>query len=99
MCLNNEYHPDYAGGVTDKWVFKYYDSAHDLHFENIQYWKKKMKKDCPTYFLLWRQMVYQEKLVPKLHPHERYIEVFLGGGSIFFRKDKAKINILNILMI
>ena len=32
MCLNNEYHPDYAGGVVDKWMFKYYDSAHDLVF-------------------------------------------------------------------
>tara|TARA_B100001250_G_scaffold14918_1_gene13010 strand:- start:24602 stop:24862 length:261 start_codon:yes stop_codon:yes gene_type:complete len=34
MCLNNEYHPDYAGGVVDKWMFKYYENAHDLI-----YWK------------------------------------------------------------
>lgn len=35
MCLNNEYHPDYAGGVIDKFVYKYYENAHDLI-----YWKK-----------------------------------------------------------
>ena len=34
MCLNNVYHPDYAGGVMDKCVFKYYENAHDLI-----YWK------------------------------------------------------------
>lgn len=27
--------------------------------------------------------------------HKRYIEVFVGGGSIFFRKNKVKVNILN----
>ena len=32
MCLVNAYHPDYAGGVVDKFVFEYYDSAHDLVF-------------------------------------------------------------------
>jgi hypothetical protein len=32
MCVNNEYHPDYAGGVVDKWMFKYYENAHDLIF-------------------------------------------------------------------
>ena len=36
MCLNNEYHPDYAGGVMDKWVFKYYENAHDLIFWKTQ---------------------------------------------------------------
>lgn len=34
MCLNNEYHPDYAGGVIDNFSFKYYENAHDLI-----YWK------------------------------------------------------------
>ena len=35
------------------------------------------------------------KLIPMIPPHRRYIEVFLGGGSMFFRKGKAEINILN----
>ena len=35
------------------------------------------------------------KLIPMMPPHKRYIEVFLGGGSIFFRKSKAELNILN----
>ncbi|MBC8299863.1 MAG: DNA adenine methylase [Pelagibacterales bacterium] len=36
-----------------------------------------------------------KKLIPMIPPHTRYIEVFLGGGSMFFRKGKAEINILN----
>jgi len=35
------------------------------------------------------------KLIPMIPPHVRYIEVFLGGGSMFFRKRKAKLNVLN----
>jgi DNA adenine methylase len=35
------------------------------------------------------------KLIPMMPPHKRYIEVFLGGGSIFFRKGKTELNILN----
>jgi len=34
MCVNDEYHPDYAGGVVDRWMFEYYENAHDLI-----YWK------------------------------------------------------------
>ena len=36
MCLVNAYHPDYAGGVVDKFVYKYYDIAHDLIFWKTQ---------------------------------------------------------------
>lgn len=36
-----------------------------------------------------------KKLISMIPPHKRYIEVFLGGGSMFFRKKKAKFNILN----
>jgi len=36
-----------------------------------------------------------KKLIPMIPPHKRYIEVFVGGGSMFFRKKKAEINILN----
>ena len=35
------------------------------------------------------------KLIPMIPSHRRYIEVFLGGGSMFFRKGKAELNILN----
>jgi len=57
-----------------------------------------MKNDCPTIFPYYGgKYSLSRKLVPKLHSHERYIEVFLGGGSMFFRKNKAKINILNDL--
>ena len=36
MCIANKYHPDYSGGVVDKWMYKYYDSAHDLVFWKTQ---------------------------------------------------------------
>ena len=29
------------------------------------------------------------KLIPMIPKHDRYIEVFLGGGSMFFRKCKV----------
>tara|TARA_X000001388_G_scaffold27426_3_gene19367 strand:+ start:6621 stop:7391 length:771 start_codon:yes stop_codon:yes gene_type:complete len=35
------------------------------------------------------------KFVPLIPPHERYFEVFSGGLSMFFRKEKAKWNVLN----
>lgn len=34
-------------------------------------------------------------LVPLIAPHSRYIEVFAGGLSMFFRKNKVKWNVLN----
>ena len=36
-----------------------------------------------------------KKLIPLISPHERYFEVFAGGLSMFFRKPKAKWNVLN----
>ncbi len=35
------------------------------------------------------------KLIPMIPPHRRYVEVFLGGGSMFFRKNKSELNVLN----
>ena len=34
---------------------------------------------------------------PLIPPHKLYIEPFLGGGTVFFNKDMAKINIINDL--
>ena len=57
-----------------------------------------MKDDCPTIFPYYGgKFSLSRQLVPMLHSHKRYIEVFLGGGSMFFRKNKAQINILNDL--
>lgn len=57
-----------------------------------------MKDNCPTVFPYYGgKYILSRKLVPMLHRHTRYVEVFFGGGSMFFRKDKAKINILNDL--
>jgi len=58
----------------------------------------KMKNDCPTVIPYYGgKYGLSKKLVPMLAPHERYFEVFFGGGSMFFRKEKAKLNILNDL--
>ena len=35
------------------------------------------------------------KLIPMIPRHDRYIEPFVGGGSMFFRKKKVDINIIN----
>lgn len=35
------------------------------------------------------------RLIPMLHPHERYIEMFAGGLSMFFRKPKVDWNVVN----
>ena len=34
-------------------------------------------------------------LVPMLHKHNRYIEMFAGGLSMFFRKPRVDWNIVN----
>ena len=53
---------------------------------------------CPTVIPYYGgKYGLSKQLVPLLQPHNRYIEVFFGGGSMFFRKNKAKYNVLNDL--
>ena len=56
-------------------------------------------KDCPVVIPYYGgKFELSRKLIPMLYsPHERYIEVFFGGGSMFFRKRKCKFNVLNDL--
>ena len=35
MCLDNQWHPDYAGGVIDKHMYTYYVKAHEIIFWRI----------------------------------------------------------------
>ena len=52
--------------------------------------------DCPIVLPYYGgKYEMSKKLIPLLPPHERYIEVFAGGLSMFFRKAKAKWNVLN----
>ena len=53
-------------------------------------------KDCPVILPYWGGKVQLSKqLVAMIPPHERYIEVFAGGLSMFFRKRKCKFNVIN----
>ena len=56
----------------------------------------KDRKDCPV-LLKWVGGKYQlsKKLIPLFPDHDTYIEPFFGGGSVYFRKAKAKYNIVN----
>ena len=52
--------------------------------------------ECPvviTYYGGKYEM--SRKIVRMIPKHDRYIEMFFGGGSVFFRKKKSKLNILN----
>jgi len=52
--------------------------------------------DCPIVLPYYGGKYEMSKtLIPLLPPHERYFEVFAGGLSMFFRKSKAKWNVLN----
>ena len=52
--------------------------------------------DCPIVIPYYGgKYTLSKKLVPLIPPHERYFEVFSGGLSMFFRKDKADWNVLN----
>ena len=52
--------------------------------------------DCPVIIPYYGGKVNLSKtLVPLICPHSRYIEVFAGGLSMFFRKHKVKWNVLN----
>ena len=52
--------------------------------------------DCPIVLPYYGgKYEMSKKLIPLISPHERYFEVFAGGLSMFFRKPKAKWNVLN----
>jgi len=52
--------------------------------------------DCPVVIPYYGgKFELSRRLVPMLPPHKRYIEVFAGGLSMFFRKKKAEDNIVN----
>ena len=52
--------------------------------------------DCPIVIPYYGGKYELSKiLVPLIPHHQRYIEVFAGGLSMFFRKTKAKWNVLN----
>tara|TARA_R110002020_G_scaffold106_1_gene568 strand:- start:1008 stop:1850 length:843 start_codon:yes stop_codon:yes gene_type:complete len=52
--------------------------------------------DCPIVLPYYGgKYEMSKKLIPLISPHERYFEVFAGGLSMFFRKSKAKWNVLN----
>ena len=52
--------------------------------------------DCPIVIPYYGGKYEMSKiLVPLIPPHQRYIEVFAGGLSMFFRKKKVKWNIVN----
>ena len=53
-------------------------------------------KDCPVILPYWGGKIQLSKqLVAMIPPHNRYIEVFAGGLSMFFRKKKVKHNVVN----
>jgi len=43
------------------------------------------------------KFLLRDKIIPKIPPHKRYVELFAGSGAIFFNKEKADENILNDL--
>ena len=52
--------------------------------------------ECPVLIpYLGGKFELGKKLIPMIPPHKRYIEVFLGGGSMYFRKKRVDINVLN----
>ena len=52
--------------------------------------------DCPIVIPYYGGKYEMSRiLVPLIPPHQRYIEVFAGGLSMFFRKTKTKWNVLN----
>ena len=53
-------------------------------------------KECPVILPYWGGKVQlSRQLVAMIPPHNRYIEVFAGGLSMFFRKKKCKHNVIN----
>ena len=53
-------------------------------------------KDCPVVIPYYGgKFELSRKLVPRLPTHTRYIEMFAGGLSMFFRKAKVEWNVVN----
>ena len=56
----------------------------------------KQKESCPTLIpYMGGKFQLSKQFVPMIPTHDRYIEVFAGGLSMFFRKAKVEINVLN----
>ncbi len=52
--------------------------------------------DCPIVIPYYGgKYTLSKQFVPLIPPHHRYFEVFSGGLSMFFRKEKAEWNVLN----
>ena len=52
--------------------------------------------DCPVIIpYLGGKFELSRVLIPMLAPHKRYIEVFAGGLSMFYRKNKVEWNVVN----
>ena len=52
--------------------------------------------DCPVVMPYYGgKFRLSKQLVPMLATHDRYFEVFAGGLSMFFRKPKAEISVVN----
>ena len=52
--------------------------------------------DCPVVIPYYGgKYELSKRFIPLIPPHDRYFEVFAGGLSMFFRKNKAIWNVLN----
>ena len=52
--------------------------------------------ECPVIIpYMGGKFELSKRLIPMIPKHDRYIEPFVGGGSMFFRKRKVDINIIN----
>ena len=57
-----------------------------------------MNSDCPVVMPYYGgKFTMSKRLIEMIPPHKRYIEVFEGGASMFFRKNKVEWNVLNDL--
>ena len=59
--------------------------------------KNEVNKLKPFFCRLGTKSRFIKDILKLIPPHEIYVEAFLGGGSVFWGKDKAKKNILNDL--
>ena len=57
-----------------------------------------MDVNCPVVIPYYGgKFTMSKRLIEMMPPHKRYIEVFAGGASMFFRKNKVEWNVLNDL--